>query len=236
LLKVDQLESGYDHLQVLWKVSLEVRRGEFIGLLGRNGSGKTTTLRAIAGLSKPKGGKIHFLGQRIDGRQAHEVSRLKISFIPETLNLFLGMSVAENISLGAFHVRDSKKARQDLEYVYTLFPVLAQRRKQLAGTLSGGERRMLAIGRGLMSEPKLVMVDEPSLGLAPKAAALVFEALCALREQGLTILLVEQNVHTTLQISDRSYVLDQGRIVLEGASKDLIGNEHICKTYLGSGD
>ena len=236
MLEVKNLESGYDHLQVLWKVSLEVHKGELIGLLGRNGAGKTTTLRSIAGLVKPKRGSIHFLQHRIDNRLAHEVSRLKISFIPETLNLFSRMSVAENIALGAYNIRDPKKTQERLEYVYTLFPVLADRRRQLAGTLSGGERRMLAIARGLMSQPELMLVDEPSLGLAPKAAVAVFEALCALRKEGLTVLLVEQNVHTTLQISDRSYVLEQGRVVLEGESKELLGNEHVCKTYLGSGE
>jgi branched-chain amino acid transport system ATP-binding protein len=236
MLKVENLESSYDHLQVLWKVSLEVHKGELVGLLGRNGAGKTTTLRSIAGLLRPKAGSIHFLRHRIDSRLAHEVSRLKISFIAETLHLFSRMSVAENIALGGYNVRDPKRTQERREYVYTLFPVLAQRRRQLAGTLSGGERRMLALGRGLMSQPELVLVDEPSLGLAPKAAAAVFDALCTLRQEGLTVLLVEQNVRTTLQISDRSYVLEQGRIVLEGASKELIGNEHVCKTYLGSGD
>src|SRR5262249_4846179 len=210
MLKVENLESGYDHLQVLWKVSLQVQRGELVGLLGRNGAGKTTILRSIAGLIKPKGGSIHFLDHRIDRRMAHEVSRLKVSFIPETLNLFSRMSVTENITLGAYNVRDPERTRQRLEYVYALFPILAQRRRQFAGTLSGGEQRMLALGRGLMSQPELVLIDEPSLGLAPRAAVAVFDALCALKKEGLTVLLVEQNVHTTLQISDRSYVLEQG--------------------------
>jgi branched-chain amino acid transport system ATP-binding protein len=236
LLTVTQLQSGYNHLQVLWDVSLKVLKGEMVALLGRNGSGKTTTLRTIAGLLKPKAGQIDFMDRRIDGLRPHEVSRMRISFIPENLHLFPSMSVLENLLLGAYIIHDPRRIHENLALVYDIFPALAQRRKQLAGSLSGGEQRMLALGRGLMSQPELLLVDEPSLGLAPRMASTVFDTLSKLKRSGLTILLVEQNVHTTLQISDRSYVLDQGRIVMEGESKEFMKNDHVCKTYLGSGD
>ena len=236
LLTVTQLESGYNHLQILWDVSLKVLKGEMVALLGRNGAGKTTTLRTIAGLLKPKAGQIDFMDHRIDGLPAHEISRMRISFVPENLHLFPAMSVMENLLLGAYGIRDPGRTKGSLAFVCDTFPALARRRKQLAGSLSGGERRMLALGRGLMSQPELLLVDEPSLGLAPKMATTVFDTLSKLKLAGLTILLVEQNVHTTLQISDRSYVLEQGRIVMEGRSKELMKDDHVCKTYLGSGD
>jgi branched-chain amino acid transport system ATP-binding protein len=236
VLAVEHLQGGYDHLQVLWDVSLQVMKGELVALLGRNGAGKTTALKTVAGLLKPKAGRITFLGHPIENLAAHEISRRKISLVPESLCLFAGMPVSENLLLGAYCVRDQKAVREAMEYVFQLFPILAQRRKQVAGTLSGGEQRMLALARGLMSRPQLLLVDELSLGLAPRTALTVFEALLKLKEQAITILLVEQNVHTTLQISDRTYVLEQGCIVLEGASKQLMDNEHVCSTYLGSGD
>jgi len=211
-------------------------KGEMVALLGRNGVGKTTTLRTIAGLLKPKAGRIDFMDRRLDALSPHEVSRMKISFIPESLHLFPMMSVLDNLLLGAYSSRDPRKIEENLAFVHSIFPILAQRRKQLAGSLSGGEQRMLALGRGLMSQPELLLIDEPSIGLAPRMAATVFDTLCKLKLTGLTILLAEQNVHTTLQISDRSYVLEQGRIVLEGASRELMDNDHVCKTYLGSGD
>ncbi len=236
MLTVAQLESGYNHLQVLWDVSLKVMKGEMVALLGRNGAGKTTILRTIAGLLKPKAGRIDFMDRRIDGLPAHEVSRMRISFIPENLHLFPAMSVLDNLLLGAYSIQDPRKIKESLAFVHDIFPALAQRRRQLAGSLSGGEQRMLALGRGLMSQPELLLVDEPSLGLAPRMASTVFDTLGKLRLRGLTILLVEQNVHTTLQISDRSYVLEQGRIVLEGGSREFLENDHVCKTYMGSGD
>jgi branched-chain amino acid transport system ATP-binding protein len=236
VLVVEHLQGGYGHLQVLWDLSLQVMKGELVALLGRNGAGKTTALRTIAGLLKPKAGHIAFLGQLIENLAAHEISRRKISLIPESLSLFAGMPVSENLLLGAYRIRDQKAIREAMEYVFQLFPILAQRRKQVAGTLSGGEQRMLALARGLMSRPQLLLVDELSVGLAPRTALAVFDALLKLKEQGMTILLVEQNVHTTLRISDRTYVMEQGRIVLEGASKQLMNNEHVCSTYLGSGD
>jgi branched-chain amino acid transport system ATP-binding protein len=236
VLAVEHLQGGYGHLQVLWDVSLQVRKGELVALLGRNGAGKSTTLRTIAGLLKPKAGRITLQGHPIENLAAHEISRRKVSLVPESLCLFSGMPVSENLLLGAYCVRDQQAIQDAMEYVFQLFPILAQRRRQVAGTLSGGEQRMLALARGLMSRPQLLLVDELSLGLAPGTALTVFDALSKLKEQAMTILLVEQNVHTTFQISDRTYVLEQGRIVLEGASKQLMNNEHVCSTYLGSGD
>jgi len=233
LLKVQNLGSGYGQVQVLWDVSMEVEEGEFVALVGPNGAGKTTSLRTIAGLLRPMSGSIKFMGKDIGGLAAHEVARLGISFVPEDMNLFTGMSVMENLLLGAFVVNDRKKSAESLEAILEMFPRLAERRNQMAGTLSGGERKMLAIARGLMASPKILLVDEPSLGLAPKLVVTVFEALQRLRKEGVTIFLVEQNVNTTLHITDRAYVLEQGRVTLEGSSRDLLANDHVQKAYLG---
>lgn len=233
LLQVEKVNAGYGHLQVLWDISLYVAEGEFVALLGPNGAGKTTTLRTIAGLIKPLSGTIKFREQSISGIKTDQISRMGISFIPEELNLFTGMSVYENLLLGAFAARDRKQIGKQLEMVFGLFPVLKERSHQLAGTLSGGERKMLGIARGLMSNPRILLVDEPSLGLAPKLVLAVFDVLQELNRRGVTILLVEQNVNTTLHITTRSYVLEHGRIVLEGPSRELLENEHVKKSYLG---
>ena len=233
MLEVRNLNAGYDFLQVLWDVSLDVSEGEFVALLGPNGAGKTTTLRTIAGLITPKSGEVLFKGELISRLPAHKISRMGISYISESLNLFTNMSVRENLLLGAYTVQDRKKELEALEFVFNLFPRLAERQHQLAGTLSGGERKMLALARGMMSNPQLLLVDEPSLGLAPKLVQSVFQALQSLRQEGVTILLVEQNVNATLEITDRAYVLEQGRIVLEGKSSELRENEHVKSAYLG---
>jgi len=208
-------------------------RGEFIALVGPNGAGKTTTLRAVAGLVAPTRGEVLFRGRSVRGLPAHQVSRLGISFVSETLNLFPAMSVHENLLLGAYTVRDAARQQASLDFVFELFPRLHERRDQLAGTLSGGERKMLAIARGIMSSPALLLVDEPSLGLAPMLTLAVFEALQTLRQRGMTILLVEQNVNTTLHLVDRAYVLEQGRVVLQGKGADLLNDPHVQKAYLG---
>ncbi|MBC8248723.1 MAG: ABC transporter ATP-binding protein [Anaerolineales bacterium] len=234
MLEVSNVNSGYGHLQVLWEVSLKVSEGEFLALLGPNGAGKTTLLRTVAGVIQPWAGEVKFMGKQIGDLPVHQITRMGLSFITEDLNLFEGMTVRENLFLGAY-IRRDKRIKESLDYVLDLFPVLAERRTQLAGTLSGGERKMLALGRGLMSEPRLLLVDEPSLGLAPKLVLSVFEALQELQRRGVTILLVEQNVSTSLQIVDRGCVLEQGRIVLEGKSADLLGNEHVKEAYLGIG-
>lgn len=233
MLEIKNLDAGYGFLQVLWDVSLSVSQGEFVALVGPNGAGKSTTLKAIAGLLSPKGGEIHFQGNSIAGLPANRVSQLGISFVSEGLNLFTGMSVYENLLLGAYTILDKQEQLAAIDFVFDLFPRLKARQRQLAGTLSGGERKMLAIGRGIMSNPSLLLVDEPSLGLAPQLALSVFEALETLRQRGVTILLVEQNVNTTLHITDRAYVLEQGQIALEGKSKDLLENEHVKKAFLG---
>ncbi|HEX9115906.1 MAG TPA: ABC transporter ATP-binding protein [Anaerolineae bacterium] len=233
MLEVTGLRANYDYLQILWDVSLDVQDREFVALLGSNGAGKTTLLRAIAGILCPKGGQVRLAGTNIAGLQPHEINRAGLSYIPEELDLFENMPVRENLLLGAYAIRDQKKVHDSLDFVLQLFPVLARRRNQLAGTLSGGERRMLALARGLMSSPKVLLVDEPSMGLAPLVVETVFDALKALNRQGITILLVEQNVNLTLAITDRGYVLEHGRIVLEGRSADLLQNDYLRDAYLG---
>ena len=233
MLELMNVNSKYDFLQILWSVSLQVGEGEFVDLVGPNGAGKTTTLRTIAGLLAPMSGEITFKGQSIGGMSAHLVSRLGISYVSEGLNLFTDMSVRENLLLGAYAVNDKKQELETLEFVYHLFPRLKEREKQLAGTMSGGERKMLAIARGMMSNPELLLVDEPSLGLAPHLTHDVFRALLELRKRGVTILLVEQNVNATLEITDRAYVLEHGRVAMEGPSKEMKANEHVRSAYLG---
>lgn len=233
MLELKDLNAGYDFLQVLWDVSLKVDQGEFVALVGPNGAGKSTTLRAIAGLITPKSGEILFKGQSINKLKAHQVSRNGISYVSEQLNLFTDMSVRENLLLGAYAVPDQEKQLETLAFIFELFPRLEERKKQLAGTMSGGERKLLAIARGMMSNPELMLVDEPSLGLQPNLVRDVFRALILLRDQGVTILLVEQNVNTTLEITDRAYILEQGRIAMEGPSREVKENEHVRNAYLG---
>lgn len=233
MLELKNLDSGYDFLQVLWSVSLKVEEGEFVALIGPNGAGKSTTLRTIAGLIEPKGGEIIFNGESIKNLSAHIISRSGISYVSEALNLFTDMSVRENLLLGAYAVKEKEVQLETLDYIFELFPRLAERRDQLAGTMSGGERKMLAIARGMMSNPILMLVDEPSLGLQPNLTYDVFDALLQLRDQGVTILLVEQNVNATLDITDRAYILEQGKIAMEGPSKEMKNNEHVRNAYLG---
>lgn len=233
MLEIKNIDAGYGFLQVLWDVTLHVDKGEFIALVGPNGAGKSTTLRTVAGLVDPTNGDIVFQGHSLLDVTAHKVVHEGIAFISENLNLFTAMSVRDNLLLGAYIIRDKEYIQQKLDFVYELFPRLEERENQLAGTLSGGERKMLAIGRGIMSNPSLLLVDEPSLGLAPNLTINVFRALEKLRQSGVTILLVEQNVNTTLKITDRAYVLEQGRIVMEGKSQDLLKDDHIKSAYLG---
>jgi len=233
VLQLTGVEAGYDLLQVLWGVDLRVEEGEFVALLGPNGAGKTTTLRTIAGFVPYIRGSITFRGEPLDGVLPHKVSAIGIGYVSESLNLFPAMSVYENLLVGAYAVRDRARISSTIDFVFELFPRLLERRDQLAGTLSGGERKMLAIGRGLMPSPSLLLVDEPSLGLAPMATLTAFEALKQLHARGVTILLVEQNVNTTLHLVDRAYVLEQGRIVLEGTGQQLLGNNHVQEAYLG---
>jgi branched-chain amino acid transport system ATP-binding protein len=233
LLEVNSLHSGYGDLQVLWDVSLNISEGEFVVLLGPNGAGKTTTLRTISGVIQPTEGKVEFMGSPIGGLDGHVINQLGISFVTEDLNLFTKMTVRDNLLVGAHAVRDAKKIRDSMDYVFDLFPRLEERQSQLAGTLSGGERKMLAIGRGLMSDPKLLLVDEPSLGLAPLLAQAALEALQELNRRGISILLVEQQVTRALAIAGRAYILEHGRIVLEGPSAELLESPHVKEVYLG---
>jgi len=233
LLQLKNLNASYGFLQILWEVSLHVEDGEFVGLIGPNGAGKTTTLRTIAGLLKPTGGEILFNGQVINNVPAHETTRMGISYISEDLNLFVDMSVKENLLMGAYIVRDREKQLETLDFVYELFPRLKERERQLAGTMSGGERKMLAIARGMMSNPQLLLVDEPSLGLAPHLVTDVFNSLKRLNQTGVTMMLVEQRVNATLEITDRAYVIEQGRVAMEGPSSELMTDEHVKKVYLG---
>lgn len=233
MLELKNVNASYDFLQILWDVSFHVDDGEFVALIGPNGAGKTTTLRTIAGLLTPTSGEILFKDGAIGKLPAHTVSRMGISYISEGLNLFTDMSVRENLLLGAYAVNDKAKELETLAFVYSLFPRLEEREKQLAGTMSGGERKMLAIARGMMANPRLVMVDEPSLGLAPHLVTDVFHALQTLRESGVTIFMVEQRVNATLDIADRAYVLENGRIAMEGSSEELKVNEHIQSAYMG---
>lgn len=233
LLEVKNLDAGYGFLQILRKVSLNVDEGEYVCLVGPNGAGKSTTLKSIAGLIKPNGGEILFRGEKIGGLPGNKVARKGISYVSEAMNLFTNMSVQENLYMGAYIVRDNKILHESLDFIYELFPRLAERRNQLAGTMSGGERKMLAIGRGMMSNPTLLLVDEPSFGLAPQLTENVFASLDTLKENGTTILIVEQNVTKTLSVSDRGYVLENGCIELEGQSSDLAGDPHVRKVFLG---
>ncbi len=233
MLEIKSLEASYGELKVLWGINLEVGKGEIVALVGPNGAGKTTLLRTIVGVVKEDKGDIVFEGRRINDLPPYERVKLGISLVPEGGELFPYMTVQENLDIGAYLPEARKKYHENLEFVFTLFPRLKERRNQLAGTLSGGERQMLAIGRALMSSPKILMFDEPSLGLAPNLALNVLKTIQELNKEGYTILLVEQNVRLALKISSRGYVIENGRIVLKGSSEELLNDPHVKKAYLG---
>ena len=233
MLEVSNLSAHYGQIQVLWDVYLKINQAEIVALVGTNGAGKTTLVHVISGIMRPTTGTITFHGQRIDGLPPHTIVKLGISHIPEGRKLFADMSIEENLDMGAYSRRAWKNKKETLDHVYTLFPRLKERSKQLARTLSGGEQQMLAMGRGLMSMPDLCIIDEPSNGLAPRLVAEVFQIIKSLRDQGKTILLIEQNVRQTLEIADRACVLENGRIVLEGACNKLITSDYVRKSYLG---
>ncbi len=233
LLRVEQMNAGYGRVQVLWDVSFHVAPGEIVCLVGANGAGKTTLLRAISGVVRPRG-RLQFEDRLITGRDTAVIARMGIAHVPEGRHLFPAMSVLDHLELGAAFVPRAWERRADmLAMVFELFPRLRERQRQVAGTMSGGEQQMLAIGRALMARPKMLLVDEPSLGLAPVLVQAVFEALRVVNRQGVTILLVEQNVRQTLSMANRGYVLENGRIVLEGTGPDLLKNEHVKAAYLG---
>jgi branched-chain amino acid transport system ATP-binding protein len=233
MLEVNEISTFYGKIQALWDVSFKVNEMEIVALVGANGAGKSTLLHTISGLLRPTSGSITFLGQRIDGASPHSIVELGISHIPEGRRLFTDMSVRENLEMGAYLQRAWRQKEETLERVYELFPILKERAGQLARTLSGGEQQMLAMGRGLMSRPKLCIIDEPSNGLAPTLVLEVFQIIKSLREQGITILLVEQNVRHTLEIADRACVLENGRLALEGTCEKLLASDHVRKAYLG---
>ena len=235
VLELDAIETYYGTIRALRGVSLEVRAGEIVTLLGANGAGKTTTLRSINGLNRPRRGTITFAGQEITTIPAHRIVKLGISQSPEGRKLFPRMTVVENLEMGAFQRSDRAEIKEDMEGVFTLFPRLAERRTQKAGTMSGGEQQMCAIGRAMMARPKLLMLDEPSMGLAPIFVERIFETIVEINKQGTPILLVEQNALMALEVADRGYVLETGSIVLEGPAADLKTNEQVRKTYLGEG-
>jgi branched-chain amino acid transport system ATP-binding protein len=233
MLEVSNIDTFYGKVQALWDVSLKIDKGEIVALVGANGAGKTTLLNTISGLLRPLSGTAKFLGKRIDGLPPHSIVELGMSHVPESRRLFPDMTVRENLEMGAYLLRAWKQKEATLAQVNELFPSLKERKGQLARTLSGGEQQMLAMGRGLMSRPKLCMLDEPSNGLSPLLVKEIFLIIQGLRDRGIAILLIEQNVRQTLEIADRAYVLENGRIVSKGKSKNLLQSDHIKKAYLG---
>jgi branched-chain amino acid transport system ATP-binding protein len=233
LLQVSGLQVAYGDVQALWGVDFEVPAGRIVALLGANGAGKTTTLRTVSGLVRPRAGRIRFEGRDLDALSPPAIVALGVGHIPEGRRLWPGMTVAENLELGAYPARARPRRRESLDWVLGLFPRLAERLRQRAGTLSGGEQQMLAIGRALMARPRLLMLDEPSLGLAPLVVAELFRTIRAVNADGLTVLLVEQNVHQALQIADHGYVLETGRIVTAGSARALLDDPDIKEAYLG---
>ncbi len=233
MLTIDHIDVFYGALQVIWDVSFEVREKEILVLAGANGAGKSTIIRAISSLVTPANGSVRFNGLRLDRCPAHDIIRQGIIHVPEGRRLFLEMTVEENLVMGSLYGESKTRRSDTLEYVYSLFPRLKERRKQAAGTLSGGEQQMTAIGRGLMSLPKLMMLDEPSLGLAPILVRTIFQMIRKIRRQGVTILLVEQNVVQSLGICDRAYILENGRIIQEGTGSQLMADERVKKAILG---
>ncbi|MCA1989612.1 MAG: ABC transporter ATP-binding protein [Desulfarculus sp.] len=233
MLQVEGIDVAYGDVQVLWEVSFEVREGEILVLVGANGAGKSTTLKTISALLTPSAGRIVFKGQPIQALKPYEVLALGVAQVPEGRRLFGEMSVEENLLMGSLSPHAKAKRKQTMEWVYELFPRLKERRRQPAGTMSGGEQQMAAIGRGLMALPKLLMFDEPSLGLSPLLTEHIFELIKKVNAEGLTVLLVEQNVHHTLAMCDRAYVLENGRIVLTGGGQELLANPHVREAYLG---
>ncbi|MDR7434904.1 MAG: ABC transporter ATP-binding protein [Armatimonadota bacterium] len=233
MLLVESINVAYGDLQVLWDVSLSVREGELVALIGANGAGKTTTLRAITGLLRPRSGRILFDGKDLTGLSPHRIVEMGIAHVPEGRQLFPLMTVEEHLLLGSFLPRARARRTQNLERVLSIFPVLRERFHQVAETLSGGEQQMLAIARALMSDPKVLLLDEPSLGLAPLIVKEVFGIIEQIHKEGVTILLVEQNVQQALTIADRAFVMENGRVVLEGSGSELLAHPEVKKAYLG---
>ena len=233
LLSVRQIDVAYGDVQVVWGCTLEVRQGEIVALFGGNGAGKTTTLRAISGIVPLKGGQILFQGQDISGMPAHQLPGLGLTHVPEGRHVFPHMSIQENLELGAYPKRTRWSTRDRLAAIYDLFPVLQERRSSQAGVLSGGQQQMLAIGRGLMADPKLIMLDEPSLGLAPGVVATLFETIVKIKALGVTVLLVEQNLWESIEVADRYYLMATGKVVSTGEPEMLKQDAEFRQAYLG---
>jgi branched-chain amino acid transport system ATP-binding protein len=234
VLKVNDIHTFYGQIEALKGISVHVEQGEIVTLIGANGAGKSTTLKTISGLLAPRTGTIEFMGETISGLPVHQVTAKGVIQVPEGRHIFPRMTVEENLNMGAFlRTKDAAGVKESLEWVFELFPRLKERRMQKGGTLSGGEQQMLATARGLMADPKLLMLDEPSMGLAPVIVEIIFDTIKKLNDKGITILLVEQNAAMALQIADRGYVLETGNVALEGPGKELLHNEKVRKTYLG---
>ncbi|WAM32807.1 ABC transporter ATP-binding protein [Caldicellulosiruptor morganii] len=233
MLKINGIDVYYGSIQALFSVSLEVQKGEIVTLIGANGAGKSTLLKTISGLIRPRTGSIYFEDIDITKKSSMDIVKLGISHVPEGRRVFPEMTVLENLELGAYLRRDRQGIKEDLKRVFERFPRLYERKNQLAGTLSGGEQQMLAIGRALMSRPKLLLLDEPSMGLAPILVTEIFKIIKEINSQGTTILLIEQNAHMALSIADRAYVIETGKIVLSGEAKEIAANPEVKKAYLG---
>jgi branched-chain amino acid transport system ATP-binding protein len=233
MLNVNGIDVFYGNIQALKGVSLEINEGEIVTLIGANGAGKSTLLKTLSGLLKPKSGSIEYLGNSISGKAPQSIVKVGISHVPEGRRVFANMSVEENLELGAYLRKDKAGIRKDIQSVYELFPRLQERRKQLSGTLSGGEQQMLAMGRAIMAKPKLLLLDEPSMGLAPLMVKTIFQIIEKINQDGTTILLVEQNANMALSVADRAYVIETGRVVISGTAAELQASEEIKKAYLG---
>lgn len=233
MLIINDIDVFYGNIQALKGISLEVKEGEIVTLIGANGAGKSTLLKTISGLLKPKRGSIEYLGTTIAGKPAQSIVKAGISHVPEGRRVFSNMTVEENLELGAYLRNDREAIKKDLNHVFELFPRLLERRKQLSGTLSGGEQQMLAMGRALMAKPKLIIMDEPSMGLAPLMVKNIFNIIEMVNKEGVTVLLVEQNAHMALSVAHRAYVLETGKIVLTGSAKELQESDEVRAAYLG---
>lgn len=233
MLKIEKVQTFYENVQALFDISLEVKEGEMVALIGANGAGKSTTLKTISGLCVPASGTVEFQGKKINGLSPRDIVKMGVSHCPEERRIWPKLAVWENLDMGAYTCTDKKSIQMDMEKIFSLYPVLQERRNQLAGTLSGGEQQMLAIGRAIMSRPKILLLDEPSLGLAPIMIEKTAEMIREIHKKGTTVLLVEQNAFMALTMSDRAYVLEIGKTVLEGKARDLLKNEHVQKAYLG---
>jgi branched-chain amino acid transport system ATP-binding protein len=233
MLRVEDVDLAYGPVPVVRGASFHIEKGEVVAIVGANGAGKSTILKAIAGSIHPKRGKITLDGRDISRLSCPEIVRLGITYVPENRRLFAPLTVEENLELGAYVIRDPKRVRENMEFVYQLFPRLRERRRQSAGTLSGGEQQMLAIGRGLMTNPKVLMLDEPSQGLMPLLVTELFNSIKSLKEAGVTLLLVEQNVQEALEMADRGYIIQTGQVVMEGSGQQLLDSELVKKAFLG---